>query len=390
MEEISFDQIEQIWAHNDKPTQLYIHSAFCKSICKYCAYKGHIYDEALYKKYFFEYLPNQIEKYKHIIDNQRINSIYFGGGTPNTEEDLANLEPTFKLLHGVKFVEKVIELHTGLPISDKTIEVLKRENFTTAILGVQTFDKEKLNVENRICTAQNNLDELIGKFRAAGINTAIDLIAFPDDKDRIINDAELLTSFKNLPDEVTIAPLYGTANYDDIYKFILFMLQHGYEPAFNSLKNIGLRGWRFIRPEKKDEWSDTFFSFGPYQSETNSCPDTAYTSCLGIGSTTNMVKQTYSRVGLNLYYETWDGSNTKYELKKQTSLKQLIINAIENLPDVFPQGSHIDIAINNMPEFNDKMAEGDASIAVNFMIPACITKGLEDEAEKFKSLTVSY
>lgn len=392
MEEISFDQIEQIWADNDKPTQLYIHSAFCKSICKYCAYKGHIYDEALYKKYFFEYLPSQIEKYKHIIDSQNIHSIYFGGGTPNTEEDLANLEPIFKLLHNVPCEEKIIEIHTGLPITDKTVEVLKRENFNTVILGVQTFDTEKLASENRIHGANNDIDEIIGKLQKAGINVGMDFIAFPDDKNRIVNDVNKLTLFKNWPDEISIAPLYGSADGENIARFITDLTKYGYElvlPKAHASKSteclMQQRCWRFIKPEKLDGFADTFYSFIPYLSETASSSDSSYTSCLGIGSTKGMPKQTYSRVGLTRYYEIWDGEKVKYSCKKQTSLKQLLMNTFKDFPDLVPENFKIEIIANNASDSNCSISEGDAQLHVCYTIPDCLAGHLAEEADKLKA-----
>lgn len=383
MEEISFDQIEQIWAHNDKPTQLYIHSAFCKSICKYCAYKGHIYDEALYKKYFFEHLPSQIEKYKHIIDSQNIHSIYFGGGTPNTEEDLANLEPTFKLLHDVKFVEKVIELHIGLPISDKTIEVLKRENFTTVILCIQTFDKEKLKAENRVCIAQNNLDELIGKFHKAGIKVGTDFIDFPDDNNRIVNDVLAFKAYVNKPDEITVAQLYANKKYEHIYAFFTGLTGIGYLPE-DVDKISGRRCWRFIHPDSATEFTKSFYSFMPYLTETGAGRDSYYTCCLGIGSTTGMIKQTYSRVGYNTYYEEWDGTNTKYYIRRCPTLKQLILNSIDKFPDNIPSGSTIEMQFFAPNDYDNKQAKDGPTLNVKFTIPSVKIQALKSEEEKFR------
>lgn len=204
---VSFFKIKKLWRANKNPVQIYIHSAFCKSICKYCCYRGTALTEKnkdLYYRYFYKYLPKQIDKYKKIISSQQINSIYFGGGTPNIEEDLANLMPAFEKLRNVQCNEKIIELHTGLPITDKTIELLKKEHFTTVTLCQQTFDKKKLNYENRIDVANNDLDSIVGKFHNAGINVGMDFIVFKDDSERINTDIDKILSWQNKPDEITI------------------------------------------------------------------------------------------------------------------------------------------------------------------------------------------
>ena len=112
--QVHFSAIKKLWKTNKNPVQIYIHSAFCKSICKYCCYRGtelSDQNESLYHKYFYKYLPKQIDKYKKIIDNQYINSIYFGGGTPNIEKDLANLMPAFEKIRDVKCNEKITDLY---------------------------------------------------------------------------------------------------------------------------------------------------------------------------------------------------------------------------------------------------------------------------------------
>lgn len=367
---IPFFKIKKLWKANKNPVQIYIHSAFCKSICKYCCYRGTALAEKnkdLYYKYFYKYLPKQINKYKKIISNQHINSIYFGGGTPNTEEDLANLIPAFEKLRDIQCNEKIIELHTGLPITDKTIELLKKEHFTTAILCQQTFDKKKLKHENRIDIANNDLDSVIEKFHNIGINVGLDLIVFKDGPDSIITDINTILSWQNKPDEITIA-----LNYFEELKFLNIanicseLFQFGYTVPLiyeNPYKHFQRKIFRFVHKDKLNIFYNTFYSFIPYLSETNSL-ESFDTSVLGIGSLPNMIKQTFSKIGNNTYSETWDGKTIKYTLYESLSYKKQIKNLLRSLPDYIPVGTQIVIKQGQAP-FNKLKIEASSPIRVN-------------------------
>ena len=130
MREIKFEEIKELWKTNPYPVMMYIHSPFCKTNCTYCVYRGTTkYNEDEYNKYYYEYLPSQIDKYKEIIDSQYIPYCYFGGGTPSINGTLDHLIPTFEKIKDLKFKEKTIELHTGWEITDDQLKILKKHNF---------------------------------------------------------------------------------------------------------------------------------------------------------------------------------------------------------------------------------------------------------------------
>lgn len=371
---VSFLKIKKLWKANKNPVQIYIHSAFCKSICKYCCYRGtglSGQNESLYHKYFYKYLPKQIDKYKKIINNQYINSIYFGGGTPNIEKDLANLMPVFEKIRDVKCNEKIIELHMGLPITDKAIEVLKKEHFTTVVLCQQTFDKKKLEQENRVNIANNDLDTIIKKFHNAGINVGMDFIVFKDDPERISADIDIILSGQNKPDEITIALNYfEELGFSNIENACSKLSKFGYTIPLiydNPSSYFQRKIFRFVHKDKFNLFYNTLYSFIPYLSETNSF-EAFDTSVLGIGSLPNMVKQTFSKIGNNTYSETWNGKTVKYTLYKPLSYKKQIKNLLRSLPDYIPVSTQIVIKQDQTP-FNKLKLEVSNSVQVNIDFP---------------------
>ncbi|MDA8895062.1 radical SAM protein, partial [Flavobacteriales bacterium] len=73
---------------------IYLHIPFCKQACNYCDF--HFSTSLKMKASFVDALLTEIELRKSVFDQQTINSIYFGGGTPSllSEEDLTRIFET--------------------------------------------------------------------------------------------------------------------------------------------------------------------------------------------------------------------------------------------------------------------------------------------------------
>ena len=103
------------------PTALYIHIPFCIHKCGYCDFnsyaletlknQGHITNNwgIDYSKAMIREINERI--YQHGLTKQRINTIFFGGGTPS-------LFPSFEIARIMNFVQEQFELlssHFGCP-----------------------------------------------------------------------------------------------------------------------------------------------------------------------------------------------------------------------------------------------------------------------------------
>ena len=63
-------------------SDLYIHVPFCKSLCPYCPYNKINYKKEKATEYF-KAMMLEIKRYKTILPNIEIGTIYIGGGTPS-------------------------------------------------------------------------------------------------------------------------------------------------------------------------------------------------------------------------------------------------------------------------------------------------------------------
>ena len=63
---------------------IYIHIPFCNSICTYCDFCKIFYN----KKYIDDYLNNLEKEIKMRYKGEMINTIFVGGGTPSSLNDV--------------------------------------------------------------------------------------------------------------------------------------------------------------------------------------------------------------------------------------------------------------------------------------------------------------
>lgn len=152
---------------------IYIHIPFCKTICSYCDFCKFIYN----KKWIDDYL-NELEcEIKKIYKNEKIKTLYIGGGTPSalSFEQLEKLFSIIKIFNLDNDYEFTFECNIE-SIDYKNLDFLYRNKVNRLSIGVQTFNSKYLKFLNRFHTREEvfkkiNLAKEIG-FK----NINIDLI----------------------------------------------------------------------------------------------------------------------------------------------------------------------------------------------------------------------
>ena len=120
----------------------YIHIPFCKSRCHYCSFFSTINTEL--KQEYINSLLNEINFY---YENEPLQTLYFGGGTPSLL-GIKDFQKILKILNFSKNIELTIEINPD----DAKYDYLK-ELYNLGInrlsFGCQTFDDEILKTINR-------------------------------------------------------------------------------------------------------------------------------------------------------------------------------------------------------------------------------------------------
>ena len=166
------------------PLGLYVSVPFCRSKCTYCNFASGVNSASIFQRYV-DRVGRDIEAAQQFTADaggncdQKVESIYFGGGTP-TILQIPQLESLFVAISRNFQVtgdaEITLECAPGT-LDDSMLEGLQRRGVNRISLGVQSFvDREAASV-GRLHNRATVLDD-IRRLRSAGINNInVDLIA---------------------------------------------------------------------------------------------------------------------------------------------------------------------------------------------------------------------
>lgn len=139
---------------------IYIHIPFCRQACHYCNF--HFATSLHYKNDFIAALLKEISFQKDYLDNQLVETIYFGGGTPSllSVDELAlikaKINSTFNIQAGT---EITLEANPDDITEEKLLE-WKQAGINRLSIGIQSFFEEDLKWMNRVHNAQQAIDSL--------------------------------------------------------------------------------------------------------------------------------------------------------------------------------------------------------------------------------------
>lgn len=155
---------------------LYIHIPFCKKACHYCNF--HFSTSLQYKNELIQQLLKELEIRKDYLQQQPLETIYFGGGTPSllTQEDLSLIfefiHLHYKVLEGI---EITLEANPD-DLSTEKLLMLKLMGINRLSVGIQSFFEEDLQYMNRSHNAMQAL-QCLNQIQETGFsNFSADLI----------------------------------------------------------------------------------------------------------------------------------------------------------------------------------------------------------------------
>ncbi len=177
---------------------LYVSIPFCPSRCAYCSFVSHSIERThkLLEPYV-ELLCSELEKTADIAKqlNLRLETIYFGGGTPTTLS-ASQLEKLFDVIKADFDLSNLREftVEAGRPdtVTEDKLMALKAAGVGRISINPQTFNDSVLETIGRKHTSQQTLDAFKLARKCGFDNINMDLIAgLPNDT---------LNSFKNSVD----------------------------------------------------------------------------------------------------------------------------------------------------------------------------------------------
>lgn len=155
---------------------IYIHIPFCKRKCHYCNFYS--LASTKHKDEFVKTLLKEIEIRRKYLHNEKINTIYLGGGTPSilsTKEIKLIIDQIKKHFKLSDTIEITIETNPD-DLKGEKLPQIKNTAINRLSIGIQSFHNDDLQYLNRLHNADDALQS-IEKAKEAGFeNMSIDLI----------------------------------------------------------------------------------------------------------------------------------------------------------------------------------------------------------------------
>jgi oxygen-independent coproporphyrinogen-3 oxidase len=155
---------------------IYLHIPFCKKACHYCDF--HFSTSPQYKEPMLKALRQELLLRKSYLNNQRIETIYFGGGTPsllNANELQILLGEIVDQFDVTSNAEITIEANPD-DLNPQRVKELRQTLINRFSIGIQSFFEEDLRWMNRAHTA-TEAQSSIKRVQDAGFeNITADLI----------------------------------------------------------------------------------------------------------------------------------------------------------------------------------------------------------------------
>ena len=159
---------------------IYIHIPFCKKKCIYCSFYSIVNTKGI--EQYAEAVVEEIKKRKGVgtqnLASNKINTIYFGGGTPTLlpahllEKIMNTLYETFEI---APEVECTIESNPE-QLSFEYLLTLKKLGFNRISIGIQSFNDNILRFLGRTHSGKDALLAIENAQKAGFENISIDLI----------------------------------------------------------------------------------------------------------------------------------------------------------------------------------------------------------------------
>ena len=157
----------------------YIHIPFCRQKCHYCSFVSFVKSEL--KEQYINALVREI---KHFYNHERLDTLYFGGGTPSilTCEEFIRIINLFQITPATEVTAEINPENLSL----KYLKNLKDTGINRLSIGCQTFDDKKLKFIGRRHASADVEKALEFAFNAGFDNINLDFIyGLPDQS---IND----------------------------------------------------------------------------------------------------------------------------------------------------------------------------------------------------------
>lgn len=156
---------------------VYIHIPFCRQKCHYCNFYSTT--SLKYRKDFIDVLENEIITRYDYLGKEKVNTIYFGGGSPSllSLDEISHIVDTISGSYEIaNDVEITLEVNPDDLDKEKISDLKNHTPVNRLSIGVQSFFDDDLQYLNRIHSGKQANSMIKNALNAGFNNITIDLI----------------------------------------------------------------------------------------------------------------------------------------------------------------------------------------------------------------------
>ena len=155
---------------------IYIHIPFCKRKCHYCNFFS--LATTKYRPEFQKALLDEIVLRRNYIKDEKVDSIYFGGGTPSllTLDELKSILSEIYSSFKISDTAEITLESNPDDLNSSYLAGLKNTAVNRLSIGIQSFNDEELKYVNRVHSAQEAIASIKTAQDAGFDNLSLDLI----------------------------------------------------------------------------------------------------------------------------------------------------------------------------------------------------------------------
>jgi oxygen-independent coproporphyrinogen-3 oxidase len=155
---------------------IYLHIPFCKQACHYCNF--HFSTQTKHINAFVDTLLKEITQRHSYLNDEKITTIYFGGGTPSllSEQHLGHIFQSLETYFDISADTEITLEANPDDITKEKLQQLQRIGINRLSIGVQSFIERDLKEMNRAHSV-NDAESSVKRAQDMGFeNITIDLM----------------------------------------------------------------------------------------------------------------------------------------------------------------------------------------------------------------------
>lgn len=317
---------------------IYVHIPFCTTLCAFCPYNKIEYSKDIAKMYKSA-LIKEINMVGTLINNKKITSLYFGGGSPalmlkELPDILKALKNNFQISGSIG-----IELHPR-DINESALLELKNMGFDMVSIGIQSFQEKSLKILGR--ENINGAEKVELAYKTGFKTIDVDLIFGIEQQCEEDLKKDFKTAFQSGATQVSTYPFidfsYANNKSRPLCKKKKKKLLKYLEKASEELQCIRTAVWTFGKkniPKYSSITRDNFIGFGPSATtllkdffKINTFSVQEYINCVNNGQLPTALILNFTERTRALYWLFWNSYTLNISNK---SFKKLFNKDLEQL-----------------------------------------------------------